>query len=120
MTRIAERIVSLVVLVVALSVMLSKCNEVEKIKEQAQEDKIKEIDELQDRYKDSMSIKDRSIAEWSGKYDSIQRRREKVTGHAIKINKEKSNEDIKKIHSANDSTLRFISDSSLRANGFNR
>ncbi len=99
--------------------LLFQSRSIEALKQQSDKEKEAAITAVEDRYKDSIRLSNERIKGWEAKYDSVTSYKS-IVKQAIKINKKKSDEKVIHILTANDSIFRFISDSTLRANGFNR
>ncbi len=112
-------IIALAVFLVMGIALLWQGRSIQDLKEQANTDKEAAITAVEDRYKDSIRLSNERIKGWQVKYDSVASYKG-IVKEAIKINKKKSDEKVSRILTANDSVLMFLSDSTLRANGFNR
>lgn len=112
-------IITLTLLMAMGIALLWQGRSIQNLKEQANTDKEAAITAVEDRYKDSIRMSNERIKGWEAKYDSVASYKG-VVKEAIKINKKKSDEKVHNIITANDSVLMFLSDSSLRAAGFNR
>ncbi len=112
-------VIILALLVIATIGMVWQGRTIQRLKADAEDNGTAALIETERRYTDSLRIRDERIKSWEVKYDSLSSYK-KITNTAIKINKKKSDEKVHHIFTANDSVLKHISDSTLRANGFDR
>lgn len=108
-----------VILCVLTSVIVWQGQRVKDLEKAAETQKEAAITEVENRYKDSLKLSGIRFDKLTAKYDSVTTVKT-IKKNAIKLNKTKADAKILYINTANDSLLLFVTDSNLRANGFNR